>query len=43
MLDDYTGTGGTNMPAEIRLHLEDLRRKAYGEPAVGDMVSAKSR
>ena len=43
MLDDYAGTGGTNMPAEIRLHLEDLRRKAYGEPAVGDMVSAKSR
>jgi hypothetical protein len=38
LLDDYTGSAGTNMPAEIRLQLEDLRRKAYGEPTVGDMV-----
>jgi hypothetical protein len=42
ILDDYTGTGGTNMPAEIRLHLEDLRRKAFGERGVGDMVTTRS-
>jgi hypothetical protein len=30
-IDDYTGTGGTNIPDEIKLHLEELRKKAYGE------------
>jgi hypothetical protein len=40
ILDDYTGAGGTNLPAEIRLQLEDLRRKAHGEPLVGDMANA---
>lgn len=41
MLDDYTGSAGTSIPGEIRLQLEDLRRKAYGEPTVGGMVSAR--
>lgn len=40
IIDDYTGTGGTNIPDEVRLHLEDLRKKAYGEPSFGGMVQA---
>lgn len=31
VMDDFTGSGGSNVPAEIKLHLEDLRRKAFGE------------
>jgi len=31
VMDDFTGSGGSNVPAEIKLHLEDLRKKAYGE------------
>lgn len=44
VLDDYTGTGGTSLPDDIKLHLEGLRAKAYGEPSFGGMVktSAKS-
>ncbi len=30
ILDDYTGTAGTEIPDEIKLHLEDLRHRAYG-------------
>lgn len=30
ILDDYTGTAGTEIPAEIKLHLEELRNRAYG-------------
>jgi hypothetical protein len=38
VLDDYTGTGGTSLPDDIKLHLEGLRAKAYGEPSFGGMV-----
>ncbi len=31
VMNDFTGSGGINIPAEIKLHLEDLRKKAYGE------------
>jgi hypothetical protein len=31
VIDDYTGTGGTDIPDEVKLHLEELRKKAYGE------------
>ena len=31
IIDDYTGTAGTEIPAEVKLHLEELRRKAFGE------------
>jgi hypothetical protein len=31
VMDDFTGSGGSNIPAEVKLHLEDLRKKAYGE------------
>jgi hypothetical protein len=31
IVDDYTGTAGTEIPAEIKLHLEELRKKAHGE------------
>jgi hypothetical protein len=30
-MNDFTGSGGSNIPAEVKLHLEDLRKKAYGE------------
>lgn len=30
ILDDYTGTAGTDVPDDVKLHLEELRRKAYG-------------
>lgn len=38
ILDDYTGTAGTTLPDDIKLHLEGLRAKAYGEPSFGGMV-----
>jgi hypothetical protein len=31
VVDDFTGSGGSNIPDELKLHLEDLRKKAYGE------------
>ena len=31
VMDDFTGSGGSNIPAEVKLHLEDLRKKAFGE------------
>jgi hypothetical protein len=31
IIDDYTGTGGTDIPDEVKLHLEELRKKAFGE------------
>jgi hypothetical protein len=31
IMDDYTGTAGTDIPDEVKLHLEELRKKAYGE------------
>lgn len=33
IFDDFTGSSGTHLPDEIKLHLEELRRKAYGEPS----------
>lgn len=33
IVDDYTGTAGTEMPDDVKLHLEELRKKAYGEPS----------
>jgi hypothetical protein len=30
-MDDFTGSGGSKVPDEVKLHLEDLRKKAYGE------------
>lgn len=31
VMDDFTGSSGSNIPDEVKLHLEDLRKKAYGE------------
>jgi hypothetical protein len=31
VMNDFAGSGGINIPAEIKLHLEELRKKAYGE------------
>jgi hypothetical protein len=31
VMNDFTGSGCSNIPAEVKLHLEDLRKKAYGE------------
>ena len=31
VMNDFTGSGGSTIPAEVKLHLEDLRKKAYGE------------
>lgn len=30
ILDDYTGTAGTDVPDDVKLRLEELRKKAYG-------------
>ena len=38
VLDDFTGSGGSNLPDEIKLHLEDLRKKAFGEPSLNGKV-----
>jgi hypothetical protein len=43
VLDDYTGTGGTSLPDDIKLHLEGLRAKAYGEPSFGGMVKTSAK
>jgi hypothetical protein len=40
IVDDYTGTAGTNIPAEVQLHLEELRKKAHGEPQFKGVVKA---
>lgn len=42
IIDDYTGTAGTEIPAEIKLHLEELRRKAYGASGFSPVVSNHS-
>jgi hypothetical protein len=31
IVDLFTGSGGTNLPDEVTLHLEELRKAAYGE------------
>ncbi len=33
IFDEFTGSSGTHLPDEVRLHLEELRKKAYGEPS----------
>lgn len=38
IIEDYTGSAGTNIPDDIKLHLEELRKKAFGEPGFGGMV-----
>ncbi len=43
ILDDYTGTAGTDIPAEIRLHLEDLRTKAYGIGSFTPVVTQRAQ
>jgi hypothetical protein len=39
ILDDYTGTAGTEIPAEIKLHLEDLHNRAYGVAGFSPVVT----
>jgi hypothetical protein len=34
IIDEFTGSSGTNLPAEVELQLETLRKKAYGESVV---------
>jgi hypothetical protein len=36
--DEFTGSGGTNLPDEVKLHLEELRQKAFGEPSFAGRV-----
>ncbi|MEY4668751.1 MAG: hypothetical protein RL518_1450 [Pseudomonadota bacterium] len=31
IMNDFTGSGGSNIPPEVQLHLEQLRKKAFGE------------
>jgi hypothetical protein len=38
IIDDFTGSGGTDIPDEVALHLEELRKKAFGEPAINGKV-----
>lgn len=38
IIDDYSGISGTAVPAEVQLHLEELRKKAFGEPNFRDIV-----
>ncbi len=38
IIDDFTGSGGTDIPDEVSLHLEDLRKKAFGEPSLNGKV-----
>ena len=30
ILEDYTGTAGSDIPDDVKLHLEELRKKAFG-------------
>ena len=32
VVNDFTGSGGSHLPDEVKLHLEDLRQQAFGEP-----------
>lgn len=38
VIEDFTGSGGSNIPDEVKLHLEDLRKKAYGETGFSPKV-----
>jgi hypothetical protein len=42
IIDDYTGTAGTDIPAEIQLHLEELHHKAYGVGNFSPIVKRKT-
>jgi len=42
ILDDYTGTAGTEIPAEIKLHLEDLHNRAYGVGSFTPVVTRRT-
>ncbi len=38
IIDDFTGSGGTDIPDEVSLLLEELRKKAFGEPSFNGKV-----
>jgi hypothetical protein len=38
IIADSTGSGGTDIPDEVALHLDELRRKAFGEPTFNGKV-----
>lgn len=38
IIDDYTGTAGTDIPAEIKLHLDELHHKAFGAGKFSPLV-----
>jgi hypothetical protein len=40
-IENYTGSGGTSIPAEVQLHLDQLRGHAYNTPAFTPRVSLK--
>jgi hypothetical protein len=43
IVDDYTGTAGTDIPAEIKLYLEELHNKAYGIGSFGPIAIQHTR
>lgn len=43
IIDDYTGTAGTDIPAEVKLHLEELHHKAYGVSAFSPIVMKQGK
>jgi len=43
IIDDYTGTAGTDIPAEIKLHLEELHQKAYGAGNFSPIVRRQNK
>jgi hypothetical protein len=43
IVDDYTGTAGTEIPDEVQLHLQELRKKAFGEPDFKGVVQGPTR
>jgi hypothetical protein len=38
IIADFTGSGGTDIPDEVSIHLDELRKKAYGEPTFNGKV-----
>ena len=38
IIDEYSGTAGISLPSDMKLHLEDLRLKAYGEKGLENIV-----
>lgn len=43
IFDEYTGTAGTDIPAEMKLHLEELHDKAYGVGKFSPVVNQHGR